>query len=122
MQPTKIFVRGVLAYYLGSLSFLVCDIFIRAGWEWLGSILIGAGCIPVSFIVRFITRNVFGVNVPEEGIDKVEMDIGYGAVVTTHSEGKTAVVSDSEPANGGNTRVQDIKNTELTALKDTKGP
>lgn len=114
--------RGRLPWL--AISLFDCDVFIRTGWEWLVSLAIGAGCIPVSFVTRFITRNVFGVNVPQAGMDNVEMDIGYGAVVTPHSEGKTAVVSDSEAANGGGTSngVKDNKNTELTALKNAKHP
>lgn len=37
--------------------------------------------IPLSLLTRFITRAVFGINVPKAGTEKVEMDIGYGAVV-----------------------------------------
>jgi hypothetical protein len=89
-----------------------------AGEEWLVSLAIGAGCVPVSFLVRFITRACFGVNVPQAGMDVVDMDIGYGAVVNPVSEGKTAVVSDSKAANGSTSNVS--KDTELAALKDER--
>jgi hypothetical protein len=35
-----------------------------AGLEWLVSLLIGTGVIPLSLLIRFISRNFFGINVP----------------------------------------------------------
>lgn len=45
------------------------------------SIAIGFGTIPLSLLTRFVARTCFGINVPQEGSDQVDMDIGYGAVV-----------------------------------------
>lgn len=61
-----------------------------AGTEWLVSVLIGLGVIPLSLLTRFITRAVFGVNVPREGDDRVDMDIGYGAVVDVPAETRSS--------------------------------
>ena len=45
------------------------------------SIAIGFGTVPLSLLTRFVTRACFGVNVPRQDADQVDMDIGYGAVV-----------------------------------------
>lgn len=76
-----------------------------AGTEWIISIVIGLGVIPLSLLTRVISRAVFGINVPSEGDDKVDMDIGYGAVVdvpveTRCSDGEDPVVSSALASSG----------------------
>jgi hypothetical protein len=50
------------------------------GVEWIISLAIGFGVIPLSLLVRVISRAVFGINVPRTDEEHVDMDIGYGAV------------------------------------------
>lgn len=76
---------------------------IHAGWEWLASILIGLGVIPLSFITRFVSRAIFKQNIPAPNADHVDMDIGYGAVVNHKAiEQEPDVEDDSQPGNGIN--------------------
>lgn len=70
----------------------------HADQEWLVSIAIGFGAIPLSLLTRFISRNVFGVNVPQDGADRVDMDIGYGAVLRGNEKGKDG--SDASSSDG----------------------
>lgn len=57
------------------------------------SIFIGFGVLPLSLLTRFISRAVFGCNVPSADDDRVDMDLGYGAVVDAPVETRC---SDSE--------------------------
>lgn len=59
-----------------------------AGTEWLVSICIGLGVLPLSLLTRFISRAVFGCNVPAADDDRVDMDLGYGAVVEAPLEAR----------------------------------
>ena len=62
------------------------------------SLAIGFGVIPLSLLTRFISRSVFGVNVPREDADQVDMDIGYGAVMKGNTHGTHS--SDSGDSDG----------------------
>jgi hypothetical protein len=69
------------------------------------SVAIGLGVIPLSLLTRFITRNVFHVNVPKAGMNKVDMDIGYGAVVEEKpTEMRQSNGNDSQALNGSSSK------------------
>lgn len=38
---------------------------LRAGVEWAVSIAIGLGVIPLSLLTRWVSRQIFGINVPK---------------------------------------------------------
>jgi hypothetical protein len=83
-----------------------------AGLEWLASLLIGLGVLPLSFLTRFITRAVFKVNVPRAGTDRVDMDIGYGAVVHDDDSPLASLIPANEKRKGDGVKPKEARRSD----------
>jgi hypothetical protein len=86
---------------------------VHVGLEWLASLAIGFGSMPLSLLTRFISRAVFGINVPVKGTEFMDMDIGYGAVVK-HTGGKP------NPSADETNHTSHDKETESSPLRNGK--
>jgi len=67
------------------------------GVEWAVSLAFGFVSFPLSMATRFISRNVFGCNLPRKGQDVAEMDLGYGTkVIEAVPSGSSPMIASKE--------------------------